>query len=357
MTSRAIRAAALLFLVPAVLQAPSGTATAAETCASGRGVRVAPARVRRDAGGGTFYDYDVNGVSLTSADAPASFDPTTASGEALERYGLPPRPDDGTVDDWLRAMRAYRPAGPDADHDLCLRTDLPHQTTCTGLCTNYAGRWATLGNYTAVYGSVVVPNMTTSDNCSEYGHISTWVGIGTEPGSVGLLEAGTITELYPSLNSLVTYGFYEWVSNTGGPTTSPITSSWTADPGDEMYQRVYVNTITHGVNFYVENVTTGQYLTVTAGGLWSDYDPDSAGWIVENHTAQNQANIKTALWTWTGAKVTRYSTTTYGGSTQSPAASTGMELWPSHPSYGEIVESTRAWTSTSSFPAVWYACR
>jgi hypothetical protein len=339
-----------------------GGAVPAESCAGGQGRLVQPDSVRRDPAGGAFFTYTVGGATVTATEAPPGMDLAAASDGELERYGLPPRPLDGTVDAWTRAMRRYRSAANDADHGLCVADGLRGarntvaETTCTGTCGNYAGRWATLGNYTAVSANVVVPSAPVSGNCSYEGHISSWVGIGTERGASGLLQAGTITRLYPGL-AVWTYPFYEWYSESGGPAGAPILGAWNASPGDEMYERVTVNTTSRGVNFYVEDVTTGQHLTATVGGIYADYDPDSAGWIVENHTGQNESNVRTGPWNWTNALVTRFSTTTYGGSTQSPAASTGAESWPSSPTFLDVVESSAAWTSTASFPTSWYACR
>jgi len=330
-------------------------------CADGLGRTVAPTRVRRDAAGGAFFDYDVDGVAVTSAEPPPSLDLTTADPATLERYGLPARPDGEGEDAWLAAMRAFRSTANEPDHSLCLRDDLKGrrrstlEAQCTASsdnCSNFAGRSATLGSYTAVSANVVVPAMAVSGNCGSEGHISTWVGIGTEMGTDGLLQAGTITRLFPGL-AVYTYAFYEWV---GPYTVSPIMSTWNALPGHTMYERVTVNTSSHGVNFYVENVTTGQHLTATVAGIYSDYDPDSAGWIVENHTSDNESNVKTGPWTWTNALVTRYSTTTYGGSTQSTEATFGIEQWPTA-YYNEVIESPSAWTSTTSFPTSWLKCR
>lgn len=363
--------ALLTMAIPAAvfgIQPASATTenAAVEKCASGRGRAIKPDRVRHDRFGGTFYDYTIDGVTMTSAEAPAGMDPSAASDEELARYGLPPRPSGDDLAPWLRAMRSYRSTASVADPHLCVREDLgghtnvPLQTVCTGACGNYAGRWGTHGNYTAVTGNTTVPAMSAVGNCTEYGHISAWVGIGgVEPDTAGLLQAGTITELYPN-QGMVTYAFYEWVagnSNPNGPSVLPIVSSWNALPGHEMYERVQVNTSSHGVNFYVQNVSTGQHLTMTVGGIYADYDPRTAGWIVENHTVSNQTNIKTGPWYWTNALATRYSTTTYGGSTQSPGASTGAELWPAHPSYGHIVQTTSPWSNTTSFASSWQACR
>lgn len=360
-----LRIAAML-LAALASQIPTGTAAAgggraAETCGNGKGVLLHPNRVTRDAAGARFYDYELDGVRMTSADAPPGFDATTASDAALERYGLPTRPTDGDDASWRRAMRAYRPKAATADHSVCLRPDLGETlctTTTTNKCGNGAGRYGTLGNYTAVTANVTIPEMYAVNNCDQYGHLSSWVGMGVDGNAGGLLQAGTITELYPN-QGMVNYAFYEWVGGTfGGPTVYPITSTWQAYPGDEMFERVQVNTSSHGVNFYVENVSTGQYLTMTVAGIYQDYDHRSAGWIVENHTRDlNQPNPKTGPWNWTNAKVTRYSTTTYGGSTQFPGTWTGVEGYEYHPNKGHIVENTNAWTSTTSFQTVWWQCR
>jgi hypothetical protein len=326
---------------------------------------VRPGRVRRDPDGGAFFEYTLGEATVTAAEAPPSLDLTTASEEVLARYGLPPRPAEAEMPAWLAAMRAYRSAA-DRDHSLCLGDGLGGgsrraliEAQCTAgpnFCTNYAGRTATLGGYTAISANVTVPSMSVSGNCASEGHISSWVGIGTAIGEYGLLQAGTITRLYPGL-AIYTYAFYEWYSSQGGPWNYPVLSAWNAAPGHQMYERVFVNTSSHGVNFYVEDVTTGQHLTATVGGIYADYSPGSAGWITENHTDGDEPNVKTAPWNWTNALVTRYSTTTYGGSTQSTTADYGVELGPPPATGNEIVEQPSAWTSTTSFPTSWVACR
>ncbi|HEX8003474.1 MAG TPA: G1 family glutamic endopeptidase [Mycobacteriales bacterium] len=354
--------------VLATLSTGSVAATAepsAAPCGLAGGRAVTPFRTRRDGDGGAFFDYDVAGVIVTAPEPPPGLDLTTAPTDVLERYGLPPRPQDESEGAWIEAMRAFRSTAGAPTHTLCVdglarpRMRGGAETQCTVSfhdCSNYAGRNATLNSYTTVTANVVIPEVP-SANCAGDGHISAWVGIGTELGASGLLQAGTITRRYEGIGNY-TYAFYEWVNppGSGNPSTPPIVSAWNASPGDTMYERVYVNTSTHGVNFFVEDVTTGQHHTATVGGLWADYDPDSAGWIVENHTATDEPNIKTGPWNWTNALLTRYSTTTYGGYTQSTDLLQGVEQ--GQPDYAmEIVENATPWTSTTSFSTHWYKCR
>jgi hypothetical protein len=360
--TRRFAALALGLLLP--LGAHPASAEPPVSCAGGLGRAVAPARVRRDAAGGAFFEYVMDGATITSAEAPPGLDLTTAPAETLERYGLPPRPDGEGLAEWTAAMRAYRSTANDPDHALCVGNGTGRtrrsasETQCSEApqnCTNWAGRSARLGGYTGVAANVTVPSMPLSGNCASEGHTSTWVGIGTEAGASGVLQAGTVSRLFPGV-AINTYAFYEWV-NSYGAGTSPILSAWNAAPGHQMYERVSVNTSSRGVNFYVEDVTTGQHLTSTVGGIYGYYDGDSAGWIVENHTLVEESNIKTSPWNWTNALVTRYSTTTYGGSTQNTEVLVGVEKgsWPANDN--EIIEAPGAWSSTTAFPTSWYACR
>jgi len=71
--------------------------------------------VRAMPGGGTSYDYSMDGGTVRTYVPPAAFDPSTATAAQLNEYGFPPRPTDpGALRRWRTEMSNWKGTAPPA---------------------------------------------------------------------------------------------------------------------------------------------------------------------------------------------------------------------------------------------------
>ena len=353
------------FLTPvtASASAAGGAPAAGSSCDGGLGHVARPVATRSDSAGGKFYDYDFgNGQTSTQVEAPSNFDALTASDQDRAHYALPSRPVGGApeeVTSWTSAMAGYRGRAETLVPYLCYddgvkpvsASVLPTEGSCTqGVCGNYSGYQGTQGPYNAVTGNVVVPQ--DGALCASASHASTWVGLGGQLQTRGLMQAGTITRTLGGGATPYTEAFYEWVAGSGGGTTvSPITSpSWQPLPGATLFERVQFNAVTGGTNYYVGDVNNGNNrLTMTVSNQASYYDSTHAGFITENHLSL-ESNPKHAPWVWSHAVTIRTTGSSYGVQTQAPISYGGVN------SSNTLVEYPSAFTGTASFNDNWAAC-
>jgi hypothetical protein len=90
-------------------------------------------------GGGSRYDYSVDGSAVHAPVAPPGFDPLTATDAQLDEYGLPPRPKDlASLDGWTQQMTDLHMVTPPP-----FLVELPNVRADTVYSSNWSGYMVT----------------------------------------------------------------------------------------------------------------------------------------------------------------------------------------------------------------------
>jgi hypothetical protein len=130
--------------------------------------------VKALAGGGSGYDFDVNGHTVEFLVPPAGFQPATATNAQLNEYGLPPRPTASTpLARWHTEMRNFKPASPPPAF-----LAESHAHAANNYSTNWSG-YAVVGGDGAFNHAEIWYTEPTffSSSCSTNADV-TWAGIG-----------------------------------------------------------------------------------------------------------------------------------------------------------------------------------
>jgi hypothetical protein len=125
-------------------------------------------------GGGSSYDYLVNGATVRFYVAPTGFDPSTATAAELNEYGIPPRPTDAAaLSLWQAQMSAWK--GSVTPPPFLSET---HTSADSVYYTNWSGYAITgsAGTYTHAEAWYNEPSYLSS-RCSTNAEV-TWAGIG-----------------------------------------------------------------------------------------------------------------------------------------------------------------------------------
>lgn len=125
-------------------------------------------------GGGSSYDYMVNGHLVKFKVPPPGFHPSTASSANLKEYGLPPRPAAARpLAQWQAQMRSWRGAA--KPPPFLAETHVRSDTVTLGNWSGYSlsGSPGTYADVEAVYGEPTLYSSQCSTNAE-----STWTGIG-----------------------------------------------------------------------------------------------------------------------------------------------------------------------------------
>jgi hypothetical protein len=237
---------------------------------------------------------------------PAGFDPVGAADADLATYGFPKRPPQGAASytTWVNRIRnaKYRVANPVAQntgirHSLPPRAALPAGAV-GGTEASYS--WSGVDEvypyaFFASNGSVVeagtqMPSIG-YENCS-YGPYLTYIWAGMDgnldaiAGNNDVLQGGFAAGACPTQN----YAWYEWYTigctvDTPGQPCNAYSVNLPVNPGDYLDVTITYNTSSpHGTAF-LNNQTTGQYISIgynqPPGSSGSAYAGYSAEWIVE----------------------------------------------------------------------------
>jgi hypothetical protein len=290
----------------ALVISPVGAATARLDCnssfdpyaytqaaVSACGYRTFPlAAVNALPGGGSSYEYLVNGAPVRFYVPPKGFNPSTATAAELNEYGFPSRPTEATtLSRWQTQMSAWKGAA----------TPLPflaesHMSMDSVLNQSWSGYavTGTVGNYTHAEAWFIEPNYYSS-RCSTNAE-TTWAGIGgyygTPNGDV-LAQDGTIHgapgfgngqawwEIVPGLNAI--------------PVNLSGTYPYTFDASVRWLGDAY--------RFYMYDYYSG--ITVAFDYSSSSYTGDSAEAIAErpeiNGSSSNLSNFGTLVFEQTEA--------------------------------------------------------
>jgi hypothetical protein len=145
------------------------------------GYKVFPrAAVKALAGGGSGYDYDVNGATVEFLVPPKGFQPATATSAQLSEYGLPARPAaPHALARWQAEMGNFKPASPPPP--FLAET---HAHADTVYFYNWAGYAVTgsSGSFHQAEAWYIEPTFYSS-SCSTNADV-TWAGIGGYSGNV-----------------------------------------------------------------------------------------------------------------------------------------------------------------------------
>ncbi len=228
-------------------------------------------QTRNMPGGGHEYGYVVAGARVTIPVPPAGFNPLTASPRQLARYSLPARPrNKARLAAWRARMAKLRPVRPPAE---LISKPITASTTNT-TSGNWSGYVAdsTSSSYFYQADSVYTEPTLYSSVCST-NYVVMWSGMGGwYTGKLG--QAGTIEfqpsgggenqawwEILPTYPSIVTVNLYATVG---------------------QYFESDVSKTSSGYNFYLENWSTGKYLSINVSN--SNYDGRTADFVVERPT-------------------------------------------------------------------------
>lgn len=241
---------------------------------------------------------------------PDGFDPVGASDADLAKYGFPPRPAPGTASysRWAAVMAnakhrienpVVQPTG--IFHSPPRRAPQPPNAVAnTESFYNWSGVdeiYSTPffasdnnGNGSVVTGGWSHPYLG-YENCS-YGSYKTWTWVGMDgsgdalAGNNDVLQAGFAAEACPSVN----YAWYEWWTlgctvDTAAQPCSAHSVNLPVNPGDYLYVTVTYHTSSPNGNAFLENQSTGQYVSIgynqPPGSPGSAYAGYSAEWVVE----------------------------------------------------------------------------
>lgn len=262
--------------------------------------------------GGKIYVYVIDGVENMFPVPPEGFHPLTASDEALEIYGFPPRPSDpDELAKWTENMSAWKETPiPEIEqtervHGFMqpapMGTISPLAVTGTSCSTNWSGYVATGGKnaFAQVQGDFVQP--TVQSGCNSNTYESTWVGLGGNTSS-SLVQTGTAMNTRNGGRNY--YAWYEYLS-TSHPNPEIVFTKVTVRPGDRIHCYCSFQRANNKFNAYVANNTNGTSQSVIVNISSSEYyDGTSAEFINERPSLSNGSQ------SWT-APLTRYGTTNW----------------------------------------------
>jgi hypothetical protein len=233
-------------------------------------------------GGGTSYDYSLDGSTVRFYVPPAGFDPATASAAQLDEYGFPPRPTDpGALSQWQTEMNNWKGTTPPPP--FLTETSAQNDTVYNDHWSGYVVTEAA-GTFTHAEAWFIEPTFGSS-RCSTNAE-STWAGIGG-------WTTGRLAQDGTAHNEAGIGNHQAW---------------WEILPGDAVPVNLYghpgvlfdtsVRRITNGFRFYMYD-----YYSATTkafdetGGANNSYDGSSAEAIAErpsnNGTVQNLSNFGT----------------------------------------------------------------
>lgn len=132
--------------------------------------------------------YKLDGGTVTEVIPPVGFIPLQATLDALDTYGIPPRPEDpAELLNWINTWKTWHRT----DTAGMCQTDLSNVLFETTF-TNWAGGWSTLGSTKFTKGSASWAQTGFDSYCSSASGYSTWHGLGGTPAGGGkLLQTGT----------------------------------------------------------------------------------------------------------------------------------------------------------------------
>jgi Peptidase A4 family len=145
------------------------------------------AAVKALPGGGSSYDYRVNGAMVRFYVPPKGFDPSTATAAKLNEYGFPPRPKvAAALSRWHAQMRAWKGSARPAP--FLAETHMSPDTTYS---ENWSGYSVTgsAGTYTHAEAWYLEPTYYSS-RCSTNAEV-TWAGLGGNSSGDPLGQDGT----------------------------------------------------------------------------------------------------------------------------------------------------------------------
>jgi hypothetical protein len=256
------------------------------------------ANVRELGDGGRIYSYRLGEQIVEYPVPPKSFDPRTASAQALERYGFPRRPTDPAARaQWDKVFgNDAQPAAPGG----CVSNEFaegPEEVAGGGSgeeifasedknTLNWAGFEDAAQGHPSHFGAVTgeYPQPTYhSTSCAEPHEVS-WTGLGGD-FSTNLMQDGT------GLGSEY-YAWYEILPN-------PLVKvSLTVKAGDLIQD--YVTYSGGTVDFWVYNHSRETYSHTTIGGVSGSYNGSSAEYVDErpivNGGLSNLADFEKVQW-------------------------------------------------------------
>ncbi len=289
----------------------STSSTTTSTVSPGTCATTQPSRtsVTSIPGGGTLYSYDDNGTTQNFPVPPSGFDPLTASASQLAEYDFPPRPPTSqpkTLAEWQTVMTDYRSTvKPDPIFTCTPLFSQPEHSPPsllgtilnTALNSSPSGNWSgyeangSANQYVAVQGDFTQPTDSTS-KCASNAEESTWVGLGGEKSTAGLVQDGTALNENIAPPVPLAYSTYQpWYEILNGQPNSNFgpdyLGTFAISPGDSIHEYISYETSTNTVDFYIAdntNGTSGAFdwdisLAVLKFGAY--YDGSTADWITE----------------------------------------------------------------------------
>lgn len=214
--------------------------------------------------GGKIYIYIIDGQEHKFPVPPEGFKPLTATDEQLETYGFPPRPDKDNqedYEDWVEIMSSCKSASvPNLrqviENEESEDNSISALSVSNSLSQRAAGYSALefTNFYSQVQGDFVQPTIVYAPgNC-----VNTFmVGFGdlyyqhtySKPAAV----AGTRCE-----GKGQAYAYYE-CRGVGVKNTTKVLSNVKVNPGDKVHVYVAYQKANNAFNYYIVNVTTGEY--------------------------------------------------------------------------------------------------
>lgn len=325
--------------------AVSAFAGIANPCGPGE-TWIKPDRIVQLADGGTVDEYDKAGVIVRTPQAPAGFDPLTASDKDLATYGLPPRPD-GLEDlkSWQEDMAAWRPTADLGECQTTKRATIEDNPIWSG----YDADNASSTYYRAIQGDYVQPAKSAT-SCTPNEEVS-WVGLGGYHTSK-LMQTGTGIDTDGSK-----YAWYEYLNASGGiPITKMPSVEVHAGNGIHIYL-VHQTSGAGQTTFYVYNKTNGTNKSkiIDLGNAY--YDGYSAEFIDERPSYWNgYTYVPTNLTNfnevnWTNAKVYKYD-----GTWHSLGSQTNVEFDMWNTAYTHYLAFPSVMSSNTTFTDNWIRC-
>lgn len=218
------------------------------------------------ADGGKIYVYTIDGQTHKFPVPPEGFNPLTATDEQLETYGFPPRPDEQNAEDyadWVEIMSCCK-STPVPEIKQIVEYD-EHEENMISELNNIVEDISQVGaGYSAapssgfcsqVQGDFVQPAIIdTQGTC-----VNTFmIGLGdisyNPNGNYTVTAAGT-----RCVGQGQAYAYYECQGGGNVAKKSKVLSNVEVNSGDKVHVYVAYQKANNAFNYYVLNVTTGQY--------------------------------------------------------------------------------------------------
>jgi hypothetical protein len=335
--------------------------------------------VTTDDQGARFHYYDdINGLRTYTVVPPLGFDPLTASGADLFRYGFPPRPEAESLPDlppssaaadlaarmatWDKMAQALetRPSG-----GLCVTNQFAINVLGYSWSLNWSGTTAydsSVQPYTDAIGSFYETGFDTSYCDDVYEGEASWIGLGGDEGHGGasnapLAQAGVFTPANVGDTSPPTYAFFSALnSNDQG---AAVSLGFNVNPGDHVlayvayrspYTGFYVwDATTNVANSAVVQFTPGQstaesidespYFTIAGEGFHAELERWASGGV---------------YWDTSGA--TNYNTG-YGGPTDDQEWFNYYMAWAGFDSLSQVTAApVNGFNTSGGYTDYWYNC-